>query len=402
MQNNIHSIDDVLTAVVVGGARGLLDAVSGGVGGKVATAIGEKIATKVGTKVAATLGGAVGGAAAAGLYDLATTGSINLGNVALGAAFGAAAGYAGAKFGAKSEPSDCTRPHSFAAGTLVLMADGTTKAIDDIQVGDEVVATDPQTGTTEAQPVTFLHRNQDTDLTDVTVAPPAEEAASESATGEGKGDRSTRGPTIATLHTTQHHPFWDATTQAWTNAADLKPGLSTLLTADGHTLEVLGVDNHTGDQTMRDLTVANTHTYYVVAGGKPVLVHNNNNPLVCPLRAYADLERMAGSTSRTASVLRTPSGLYYFDVSQPRNIAALPISLRRVVLQVGHHGGCAEIGCIEQAMKAGDMVRGGETLAALVRPSSNPNHRLPIAACDACQLLLARLRVDDTYSPGDR
>jgi hypothetical protein len=97
MQNNIHSFDDVLMSAAVGGARGLLDALSGGVGGKVATAIAEKVVSKVGTKVAATLGGALGGATGAGLYDFATTGSVNLGNLALGAAFGAGAGYAGAK-----------------------------------------------------------------------------------------------------------------------------------------------------------------------------------------------------------------------------------------------------------------------------------------------------------------
>ncbi|MFI2652610.1 hypothetical protein [Micromonospora fulviviridis] len=34
------------------------------------------------------------------------------------------------------------------------------------------------------------------------------------------------------------------------------------------------MDNFTGRQTMRDLTVRNVHTYYVVAGNTPVLVHN--------------------------------------------------------------------------------------------------------------------------------
>ena len=54
---------------------------------------------------------------------------------------GAAVG-AGAKFGGGRTG------HSFAPGSLVLMADGTIKAIEDTDVGDEVTATDPQTGAT--------------------------------------------------------------------------------------------------------------------------------------------------------------------------------------------------------------------------------------------------------------
>lgn len=94
-------------------------------------------------------------------------------------------------------------------------------------------------------------------------------------TTEGNGGRSTRGPTATTtLNTTAHHPFWDATAQAWTNAADLTPGESTLIGPDGSTLQVVEVRNHTGDEYMHDLTVATIHTYYVVAGDTPVLVHN--------------------------------------------------------------------------------------------------------------------------------
>ncbi|MGW1642525.1 hypothetical protein [Streptomyces lavendulae] len=38
--------------------------------------------------------------------------------------------------------------NSFAVGTAVLTADGSTKEIADLQVGDKVVATDPETGET--------------------------------------------------------------------------------------------------------------------------------------------------------------------------------------------------------------------------------------------------------------
>jgi hypothetical protein len=43
-----------------------------------------------------------------------------------------------------------------------------------------------------------------------------------------------------------------------------------------------------GAGEMRDLTVADTHTYYVLAGKTPVLVHNNN----CDLADVAATHRI--------------------------------------------------------------------------------------------------------------
>jgi hypothetical protein len=51
--------------------------------------------------------------------------------------------------------------HSFAPTTPVLMADGSSKADQYVQVGDQVAATDPETGETEAEPVEQLHLNHD-------------------------------------------------------------------------------------------------------------------------------------------------------------------------------------------------------------------------------------------------
>src|SRR5690606_27755534 len=51
--------------------------------------------------------------------------------------------------------------NSFAPGTLVLLADGTRKAIEDVEVGDEVLAADEETGEpTEGRPVTALIRGE--------------------------------------------------------------------------------------------------------------------------------------------------------------------------------------------------------------------------------------------------
>ncbi|MEV4362714.1 hypothetical protein [Nonomuraea sp. NPDC049625] len=50
--------------------------------------------------------------------------------------------------------ADCAKPHSFPPGTQVLLADGAPRAIEDIRIGDQVTATDPETGLTAARSVT--------------------------------------------------------------------------------------------------------------------------------------------------------------------------------------------------------------------------------------------------------
>ncbi len=144
--------------------------------------------------------------------------------------------------------------HSFDPATKVLMADGSTKAIQDIKVGDEVTATDPETGETTARKVTALHVNVDTELADITIV--AEDGVE------------------ATLKTTQNHPFWEATDGTWMDAGDLQPG-DTLQGVSGANAAVAATVSRTGNTVMRDLTVADIHTYYVIAGNTPVLVHNS-------------------------------------------------------------------------------------------------------------------------------
>ncbi len=155
----------------------------------------------------------------------------------------------------RSEGRAC---NSFDGDTPVRLADGEDKPIDQVKVGDQVQATDPNTGNTEAKPVTALHLNQDTELADVTVT-------------EGNGNR-------AVLHTTQHHPFWDGTRHIWADAADLQPG-DQLQTPHG-VATVAGVRSFTGRHPMYNLTVQDIHTYYVVAGTAPGALFRTPD---CPL-----------------------------------------------------------------------------------------------------------------------
>ena len=143
--------------------------------------------------------------------------------------------------------------HSFDPDTKVLMADGTAKAIKDIRIGDEVLATDPETGKTRAEVVEDLHRNLYKEF-----------ATLEVVNGEGAK---------ATLQTTANHPFWNESLEQWQPAGDLASG-DQLVEPDGSTVSVDTSVVWTGAKYMHDLTVAQTHTYHVLAGNDPVLVHN--------------------------------------------------------------------------------------------------------------------------------
>ena len=153
---------------------------------------------------------------------------------------------------------NCLAPNSFAGSTMVLMADGSLKPIDQIKVGDKIAnnlpGADPgtknQTHTVTAVHITYT----DTQFTDVTISTP-------------------HGP--ATITGTAHHPYWDATTQAWTEAAQLHPGDHIETTNAGLTPILSTHDFVSHSIVTYNLTVDGLHTYYVVAGDTPVLVHND-------------------------------------------------------------------------------------------------------------------------------
>ncbi|RBJ02443.1 hypothetical protein DRA43_16930, partial [Micromonospora provocatoris] len=155
------------------------------------------------------------------------------------------------------------RKNSFSADTRVVMADGRTKPISQVRLRDRVRATDPVSGRTSGREVVALHRNQDMTLTDVRIR-------------EANG-------ALATVHTTQEHPFWDATRGAWVDAARLGTG-DRLYTAAGSGPTVARVTSFTGNQLMYNLSVASVQTYYIVAGRTQVLVHNAPpTPQTCDL-----------------------------------------------------------------------------------------------------------------------
>jgi hypothetical protein len=142
----------------------------------------------------------------------------------------------------------------FLAGTDVEMADGTTKDIEDIRVGDKVLSTDPLTGETTGEAVTrLIATDKDKQFNELTLA-----------TSDGTEQ----------LTATYEHPFWSPSENNWIQAGDLKPG-TTLRTDDGAYVTVTANRSYTGHARTYNLTVADLHTYYVLAGSTPVLVHNS-------------------------------------------------------------------------------------------------------------------------------
>ncbi|MFD8690717.1 polymorphic toxin-type HINT domain-containing protein [Streptomyces sp. NPDC059651] len=143
--------------------------------------------------------------------------------------------------------------HSFLPGTKVLLADGKTKNIEDVDKGDEVLATDPETGKSQKKKViaTILTKD-DKHFTELTLK-----------TSHGN----------ATIVATDTHPFWSTDQRKWIDAGDIQPG-TTLRNASGTSIKVLETRHYAKQQTTHDLTIDRVHTYYVLAEDTPVLVHN--------------------------------------------------------------------------------------------------------------------------------
>ena len=142
---------------------------------------------------------------------------------------------------------------SFAGRTEVLMADGTVQRIDSLKPGDKVLAADPETGERGPRAIERVWVHDD-DLFELTT-------------------------NVGALVTTEDHPFWNATKRQWQRADELalgdQLGGTSGPVAGGGTL-LVSVGRRAAAY---NLTVSDIHTYYVLAGDAPVLVHN------CPMKS---------------------------------------------------------------------------------------------------------------------
>jgi RHS repeat-associated protein len=325
-----------LKAGVIGGVVGGVAGLGGVLGGKLLAAVGGRALRAVGG-----LFGRGGGEAAEGAASGAAEGAVSgaAEGATEGAASGAAEGTAegasesavnsaaeeagqagrgaqetpgrgGSRAGRESESPSCSSsvPHSFVGATPVLMAGGGMKTIDHVRVGDRVANSVPgEDGTRTHTVEKVIVTTTDHDFVDVTVVPVDAKSA-----GAGGGDRSggSVGPVnsdrsggsgqrsagvvrrgalalvagvtvlasagVATLTTTFHHPFYDRTQAAFVEAKDLRVG-DELQTPTG-TAAITAVRLWHTSAVTYDLTIDGLHTYYVLAGNEPVLVHNCGGP----------------------------------------------------------------------------------------------------------------------------
>ncbi|AYG78265.1 tRNA(Glu)-specific nuclease WapA [Streptomyces hundungensis] len=279
---------------------------------------------------------------------------------------------------AESAGSCSVKTNSFPAGTRVLMANGTTKTMEDLRVGDKVMATDPQTGETRPETVTAtITTPDDKDFTDLALT----------------NDANPRGPP-AKVTSTYHHPYWSETRHQWVDAGELHIG-EQLRQPDGAMLTVTAARNYRYAVTTHNLTVDRLHTYYVLAGAAAVLVHNcgTGDPLV----GQADELRNEPGV-KFVSEYTSPSGQKYYGRNKHGQQASGPLG--KALEDVGHHGGCAEVHCLIQAQEkeGADAIRGGNMRTVKSKNNSMPTsntagHGEPATPCGRCERLLDYLDI---------
>ncbi|MFI1649841.1 polymorphic toxin-type HINT domain-containing protein [Streptomyces avidinii] len=279
----------------------------------------------------------------------------------------------------EKKPTSCFF-NSFVAGTKVLLAHGDSKPIEELAIGDEVRATDPETGETDAKAVTAtIFTQDDKKYVDLSI---------QAADG------------VETITTTDHHPFWSESDRAWKNAGDLKPG-ATLRSDEGAPAVIVAVRAYEAFNETYNLTVADLHTYYVLAGATPVLVHNTcptpgRAPEGSTLEDYADANRGVNqdATPDFVTEYTSPSGARYYGRTTEGGVDIEPGS-HLADAQRSHHGGCAEVCALNQAQIAegGLAIYGGTFRTLRVRPQGSPlPHGTPANPCvDFCQPLIGRV-----------
>ena len=160
----------------------------------------------------------------------------------------------------------------FVSGTIVSTA-SCTKNIEDIQVGDKVWATNPETGETELKEVTQLFRGQTDEWVHVFA-------------GEEE------------IVCTPGHPFYSPE-KGWISAGELRIG-DTLVTLDGLpiVIELIYRERLDNPETTYNFEVEGFHTYYV--GNRELLVHNKCEGQASELELDDDALRSFGDKGKNS------------------------------------------------------------------------------------------------------
>ncbi|MFE3382787.1 polymorphic toxin-type HINT domain-containing protein, partial [Streptomyces anulatus] len=155
-----------------------------------------------------------------------------------------------------------------------------------------------------------------------------------------------------TVTATEGHPFWLPEVGRWVEADELLPG-QWLRTSTGTWTQIAAVTHRETEATVYNLTVADVHTYYVLAGATAVLVHNcgggpthvigkGDDPLVPEL--INDINaRYPGHVRAEGITINGPDG---------RTLTDFDIVTRNAVVQVKSGTGK---GALEQALNTQNL-----------------------------------------------
>ena len=170
----------------------------------------------------------------------------------------------------------CDGPECFVAGTLIHMADGSTRLIESVAVGDKVVSRDPTTGKTEIKRVLARVVHEAHDLVTLHFCV--------------KKD----GKEIDRVTATPSHPFY-VIGKGFVLAGQLAVGNS-IVTRAGPPVVVVRIDRIHDAKPVRvyNFTVQDDHTYFVGHANGGEWVHNacDNLHHIFPQKFRADFERM--------------------------------------------------------------------------------------------------------------
>jgi len=163
----------------------------------------------------------------------------------------------------------CPACPCFVPGTRVRLADGTSRAIEDISVGDLVLSDDPIDGGEPAPSrVVAVHQSSANRVVVLRVSDANANLGEIIATGE--------------------HPFWTYT-EGWVAADFLSVG-DVLVNHLGQDVEILDVQVEARETPTFNLTVEGFSTYFVESNTVSVLVHNQDLPALPDRVIYRDRE----------------------------------------------------------------------------------------------------------------
>lgn len=168
----------------------------------------------------------------------------------------------------KANPCGC-----LPEGTSITTAEG-IKPIEDIQIGDLVLAKDPYTGIQAYKPVEHLFSNESDEIFTIEI-----------------------GNTL--IETTGNHPFW-VNGKGWIPAEDLKPG-DKVEDEDGNLLAINAITLGYETRQVYNFTVSDFHTYYV--SELSILTHNLSQ--VCQIVNYKGVKPnlISGSKNKGSKLL---------------------------------------------------------------------------------------------------